>query len=236
MSLARVAWVGALVYVLLALAGFVTQWLTDWTGFGPWLAVPLGAVIAGLVEVLREVLQRRGEAGGPAERTSPQRGAPAGVAVLITLLLLGGGGLAAAYGIATLSAFITGNQSGTERLAAQAEDAADGITTAVTSVEHTADFTRVRITVRNRLPNTVSLPLYGNATLSDDAVTLEADAFRSTWSETIAPGQRRTGVLVFPGHLADGATSATLAFATVFEQGFEGPSSIVVDGIELRPV
>ena len=60
--------------------------------------------------------------------------------------------------------------------------------------------------------------------------------FRSSWNQTIAPGQTRSGVLVFPGHLGIGETTASLAFATVFEQGFDGPTSIVVDGLVLAPL
>ena len=69
-----------------------------------------------------------------------------------------------------------------------------------------------------------------------DGTSLGGDPFRSSWNQTIAPGQTRRGTLVFPGHLDPAGTTATLSFATVFEQGFDGPSSIVVGGLELAPV
>ena len=89
----------------------------------------------------------------------------------------------------------------------------------------------------NGLANTINLPVFGNATLaSADGTTLGGDPFRSSWNQTIAPGQTLRGTLVFPGHLDPAGTTATLSFATVFEQGFDGPSSIVVGGLELSPV
>ncbi len=112
-----------------------------------------------------------------------------------------------------------------------------GVTTTVQSVEHTQDFTRVEITVVNGLANTITLPVFSNTTLTAaDGTTLGGDPFRSSWNQTIAPGQTRGGVLVFPGHLGIGETTASLAFATVFEQGFDGPTSIVVDGLVLAPL
>lgn len=247
----RVAWVGGLVYLLLSLVTFAIQWLTDLTGLGIWIAVPVGALGAALLEVLREALHRgaRLPAEGPgsqvdgedehwnAERRDeaprggrPGRSVPAAVAVAAALLVVGGGGLAAAVGIGTLSAYVTGNERGRERLIGESVDTAKGIRTVVTSVEQTHNFTRVTLTVRNGLKNSITLSLYRNATLSSQAgATLEADSFRSTWAETIAEGQTRGGVIVFPGALPADADRATLAFASVFEMGFDGPDSIVVD-------
>ena len=112
-----------------------------------------------------------------------------------------------------------------------------GVRTTVESVEQTRDFTRVHIVVQNNLGNTITLPLFSNATLSDAAgTTLEADQFRSTWSQTIAPGQTRRGTIVFGGHLPNAETTAALSFATVFKQGFDGPNSIVVPGLLLDAV
>jgi hypothetical protein len=95
----------------------------------------------------------------------------------------------------------------------------------------------VELTVVNGLANTITLPVFGNATLSTaDGTSLGGDPFRSSWNQTIAPGQARRGTIVFPGHLDPGAATATLSFATVFEQGFDGPASIVVGGLELTPI
>jgi hypothetical protein len=255
-SLARVALVGALANLVILAAGVVIQFLTDWTGIGPWLAAPLVGMVASLVEVGKESLTRvpsestatptaprpaephvdERAPGAGAPRTAPAgRRAPIGAGILVAVLIIGGGGLALAYGIGTLTSFVTGNQSGTERLVTPVAQEAQGVTVTVQSVEQTRDFTRVEVSVRNGLSNTITLPLFENATMrAPDGTTLKADSFRSSWSDSIAPGQLSSGTVVFPGQLPDATTSATFAFARVFEQGFEGPDSIVVDGLMLR--
>lgn len=256
-SIIRVALVGAFANSVLLAAGVVIQFLTDWTGGGTWLAAPLVGMVASLVEVGKEALTRPrsgvpGAATGPMPEGAPgggseprawegqdtpaRRRAPVGAGVIVAVLVIGGGGLVLTYGVARLSSFITGNQTGTERLVEPVSKAAQGVTVSVQSVEQTRDFTRVTISMRNNLPNTITLPLYKNVTLRDpEGTTLGADAFRSSWSDTIAPGQVTKGTVVFPGHLPDIGIRATLAFATVFEQGFDGPDSIVVDGLVLQP-
>ena len=255
-SLVRVAVVGAVAESVLLAAGVLVQLLTDWTGSGEWLAIPLLGTVASLVTLVREAATRPrspdgGQTAAPSARggsvdgqpwssTAPRPGgrrrrqAPVGVGVLVALLVIGGGGLALTHGVATVSSFITGNQTGTERLAEPVTQTEQGVTLTVQSVEQTRSFTRVTVTVRNQLPDTITLPLYKNATLRDaDGVTLAADSFRSSWTDTIASGQVSQGTLVFVGRLPDGPTTASLAFATVFEQGFSGPDSIVVDGLGL---
>ena len=253
--------VGALANLVLLTAAVVIEFATDWTGIGPWLAAPLLGMVAALVDVGKQAATREPDSaartsssapgasasgpGGPppapAAPTGPvprtKRRVPVLVAVVVTVLLIGGGGVAIAYGVATATAFITGNQTGTDRLTAEVTVEDRGVSTTVHRVEHTPDFTRVELTVVNGLANTITLPVFGNATLaSADGTTLGGDAFRSSWNQTIAPGQTRLGTLVFPGHLDPAGTTATLSFATVFEQGFDGPTSIVVGGLELSPV
>ena len=257
--LGRVVLVGAIANLVLLAAAVVIEFATDWTGIGPWLAAPLLGMVAALVDVGKQAATRepapapaqpgagapapgaptaprpQGTPTGPVAR--PRRRVPVFVAVVVAVLLIGGGGIAIAYGVATVTAFITGNQTGVERLTAEVSVDDQGVTTTVHRVEHTQDFTRVELTVVNGLGNTITLPVFNNATLaSADGTTLGADPFRSSWNDTIPPGQTRRGILVFPGHLDPAGTTATLSFATVFEQGFDGPASIVVEGLVLAPV
>ena len=104
-------------------------------------------------------------------------------------------------------------------------------------VIHTPDFTRVTVMASNDRPNSITLPLFQNCTpRGADGTTLQADSFRSDWSETLAPGTHdQRGIVVFPGHLPDSVRSASLSFATVFEAGFGGPKSLTVTGLALRP-
>ena len=255
----RVVLVGGLANLVLLAAGVVINFATDWTGIGAWLAAPLVGMVAALVDVGRQSLTREPVPASPHEGPTPaasvtgpvppplvgtgdgtrtKRRVPGGGGVGVAVLVGGGGGVARAAGPPPATAFITGNQTGPDRLVGGPVTVdTQGVTTTVHRVEHTQDFTRVEITVVNGLANTIALPVFGNATLaSADGTTLGADPFRSGWNDTIAPGQTRSGVLVFPGHLGTGETTASLAFATVFEQGFDGPTSIVVDGLVLAPI
>lgn len=261
----RVILVGGLANLLLVAAGVVIQFATDWTGIGTWIAAPLTGMAASMVALLKDALTRPPEtepvpppagpasAGAPGSRGAPgphrttaptgivqprRRGVSVLVGVLVVVLVVGVVGVGVTYAVATVSGFVTGNQVGVDRLAngPVAVDSS-GVVTTVERVEHTADFTRVELTVRNGLGNTITLPLYGNTTLSaEDGTTLDADAFRSSWSDTIPPGQLRRGTIVFNGHLPDAGTTATLSFATVFEQGFTGPQSIAVPGLSIAPL
>lgn len=261
----RVVLVGGLANLVLVGAGVVIQFATDWTGIGTWLAAPLTGMAASLVAIMKDVLTKEPEpepapapaappVGGAAPNPRGQGGATAGpstgvvppprrggvsvlVGVLVAVLVIGVGGVLVTYAVATVSGYVTGNQVGVDRLQnGPVVVDSGGVVTTVERVEHTADFTRVELTVRNDLGNTITLPLYGNATLSaEDGTTLEADPFRSSWSESIAPGQLRRGTIVFGGHLPDAGTTATLAFGTVFEQGFTGPQTIAVPGLSIAP-
>lgn len=250
----RVVVVGAVAGAALAALTPVITWATNWTGMGPFLAPVVVATVASLIEVAKEHLTKpRGEpvasAGprsptgppwpadqptAPVTRPAPRRHAPLWVGVAVAILVVGGGGIAVAYGARALTTFVTGNETGELRLSAPVADEADGVTTTVSSVEQTRHFTRVHIEVRNGLANTITL---NSATLSaPGSTTLESDPFRSDWTRTIAPGQTNSGVLVFRGALQPEATTAQLSFPTVFEMGFDGPEAIVVDDLALTAV
>lgn len=79
----------------------------------------------------------------------------------------------------------------------------------VSQVIHTSDFTRGTVTASNDRPNSIILPLFQNCTLRGAGrTTLQADSFRSDWSETLAPGTHgQRGVVVFPGHLPSSLAS-----------------------------
>jgi hypothetical protein len=166
-----------------------------------------------------------------------RRGTPVAVAVVVVLLVMGVGGWGLAQGVRHVAGWVSGDEEGTERLAAPVSVTDQGLTLSVDSVVHTPRFTRVGILVTNGLANTVTLPVSGNAHLSaEGGRTIEGDGFRSDFSDTLPPGAVRDGILVFPGHLSEGPTVATLSFATVFEQGFDGPDSLSLPGIQLSAV
>jgi len=243
--LGRALLIGALSELVLLAVGFIVAFATDWTGIGPWLAAPILGMVAALIDFLA---QSRADvrAARSAEVTSslapappvvprPRPRTPLAVGLLITLVLMGGGGWALAAGAGYVAGIVTGNEPGVDRLAS-APIVADnkGVVATVDGVEHTAHFTRVTIVIRNGLSSALSLPLSSNCALSDaGGTTLDVDAFRSSWSPSIAPGESRRGVLVFAGGFTDSPVTVSLTCANVFVQGFEGPASLEVPGIEL---
>jgi len=94
-------------------------------------------------------------------------------------------------------------------------------------------FTRVGVAVRNQTGTAVSLPLYGYCVFAgSDGTTLQADPFRSRWSDTLAPGILQRGVIVFSGHLPAPVLQAALSFTQIFGPG---GGSITVRPLNLTP-
>lgn len=247
--------VAALTELLILGSAVVASFLTDWTGRFSWLVAPIVGVAVAMGKILIGEIGKPRSAGStpPVQQPPPPapttghpapppavphprpRGTPMAVAVLVALLVIGGGGVAVTLGVRSVTGYVTGNEAGVERLVAPVSVTDQGLTLAVESVVHTPRFTRVGIAVTNGLANTVTLPLYGNAFLSAvDGQTFEADPFRSDFADTLPPGALRRGTLVFVGHPPETPTTLSLSFATIFEQGFDGPSSLTAPGITLR--
>jgi hypothetical protein len=152
-------------------------------------------------------------------------------AVLAVLLVsCGGGGLAATAGVRYGYGWVTGNEPGTEVFRGKASGSAGGVRVTVTSAVVTAHFTKLDVAAENSGRNAVSLPLFGNCQLvGDGGKTLEADDFRSQWSDSVTPGVPRTGTITFPGKLTPG--NAILSFVHIFGSG--GGTPIVVRGIRI---
>jgi pSer/pThr/pTyr-binding forkhead associated (FHA) protein len=174
----------------------------------------------------------------PEDDTAPQRagrrtGRSGLAAVLVVLLVVGAGGFAVTKGIQAAVDYTTGKQTGTDRLVREVTKSAVGLTLTVVKVEDTSNFTRVELTVRNTTSaTTLVLPLFNNCVFTAaDGTTLQADTFKSQWSDSIAPGAFQRGTITFPGHLPDTATRASLTFAHVF--GTLG--AISISGIQLTP-
>ena len=76
-------------------------------------------------------------------------------------------------------------------------------------------------------------PLYGYCVFAgSDGTTLQADPFRSRWSDTLAPGILQRGVIVFSGHLPAPVLQAALSFTQIFGPG---GGSITVRPLNLTP-
>ena len=139
----------------------------------------------------------------------------------------------ATVGVRYAVGYVTGNESGHDRLVQPATARTGSLALQVDKVEYTSHFTRVDLVARNASQSPVSLPLFGNCVLAgDDGTTLQADDFRSRWSTTIPPGGVHRGTVTFGGRIPDSVSRASLSFSTVFSPG---GGSITVQKIRLRP-
>ena len=212
---------------LVPLLGNVSaSFVTDWTGGGSWLVVPVVGVVGAMLTALIQAYGSTGEpaypAPGPPQGRGYRRernGAPVAVVLLVAVLVLGVGGWGITAGVRYATGYVTGNESGTERLARPASATSGDLTLTVQSVEYTAHFTRVVVTARNAGTTSVSLPLFGYCKfVGSDGTTLDADAFRSDWSTMVAPGLQR-GTITFKGHLPASVLRAALKFTQIFGPG-----------------
>ncbi|WP_158840465.1 hypothetical protein [Saccharothrix deserti] len=166
----------------------------------------------------------------PRQRSSGRgRAALIGLAVCAVVVAIVVPGARFAYG------WITGNETGVERLAESRSASAGALALTVDGVEVTSHFTKVTMTVRNDYDTSVTLPVFGYSQLTSGAVTVEGEPFRSRWPDTVPPGQSRTGTITFGEPLPDSATSVTVTFTTVFG-ALHGPDSLSVEDVPLRPV
>ena len=228
----------------------VASFLTSWTGGRAWLVVPAVGVGIAMATAL---IQAYGSAGSEAPApTAPhptpsprsetydyrrygqeQRGTPLALALVIGLLVLGVGGLAVTQAVRFAVGYITGNESGPDRLVQPATGSAGGLELTVENVWHTRHFTRVEVLARNETATSLSLPLFGYCVFSgQDGTTLRADPSRSNWSADIPPSVLQRGTIVFNGHIPDAVRLASLSFTQIFGPG---GGSITVDNIGLRP-
>ncbi|WP_400995456.1 FHA domain-containing protein [Agromyces sp. GXQ0307] len=136
----RAVLVGGLVTLLLLGVGVVVQVTTGLTGIAPWIAAPLTGMAAALAQITKDALRRVPEppptavvggvpgatvapaitdpATGGSVTTAPMgfevprrsRGLPVFVAAIVTVLVLGVGGAALAFGVATLTEAVTGDR------------------------------------------------------------------------------------------------------------------------------
>jgi hypothetical protein len=225
---------------LIPLAGNIAAtFLTDWSGVRSWLVVPAVGVIVAMVTALIQAYGSGSSQASPAREVSVYRGregggAPVAVVLLIALIVIGVGGWGVAEGARYVVGYITGKEPGTDRLVKPVGTVMSGVKLVVESVTYTDHFTRVGLRVRNLGSTPVTLPVYGNCTLTGlDGTTLDADPDRSEWTENVPPSVKQRGTVTFDGHLPDSVKRASFSFTDVFRFG-PGGGSITVHGIQLE--
>ena len=241
-NFARTVLIGVVGSTIPLIGNVVGSLVADWSGGVSWLAVPVTAVVFGVIGAFAtaHIEERIPESGAsppsgmPARRK--RRGMSLGVGLLVTVLVLAGGALAVALGARYAVGWLTGDEDGKPRLVQAKTTTNKNVALTVHQVLQTTHYTRVEVSVSNGLANEIRLNLFENCTLRAlDRTTLQADPFRSDWSESVAPGARdQGGTIVFPGHVSDSATAAELSFASVWEAGFTGPKSLTVTGLALH--
>ncbi|NGY64327.1 hypothetical protein G7043_35975 [Lentzea sp. NEAU-D13] len=170
---------------------------------------------------------------GTRQRTrGPSKGRAAliGFAVCLVIVAVLVPGARYAYG------WVTGNETGVDRLAEPRSVTAGRLTMSVDRVEVTSHFTKVTMTVTNGYEMTVNLPVFGYSQLTSGTLTAEGEPFRSKWNTDIPPDQSRTGTIAFSEPLEPAATSVTVTFTHVFGAGEPGaPNSLAVRDVPLKP-
>ncbi|HCT75281.1 MAG TPA: hypothetical protein DGG94_02275 [Micromonosporaceae bacterium] len=235
-------------YLVTTLGTVLTNYLTS-ANITP-LQGTLISTGVGLVVVLIGVLIDQAKQGGvkqvgaqqlplPPQPEQPyrqprQRGTMSWVAaVLVILLLCGGGGLAVAYGAQWVGSKVLGfvdptHGPKTQRLASSVTKKSGGLTVTVSSVELTERATLITVTATYVGKASVTMPTCQLTV--PGANSLQHLPLDGDWEEgTVPVGGERTGVIVFDGVIGPKVSKVTLAFTQIFSQDFDAPRNIAVD-------
>lgn len=161
------------------------------------------------------------------------------MALVLMLVICGGGGFAATVGVQwafskALCFFDPVKHGGEDRLREPVSETAGPLTLEVTSVETSGCGVAVRLHAINEGPDSLTLPVYGNSHLTIPGETSRGgDAMTSKWDETVPPSGELTGYVVFRGDLPADTTEVKLSFSTIFGTLGE-PRSISVT-IPIKP-
>lgn len=176
---------------------------------------------------------------GTQPRPRPNGRTSLATALVIILLVCGGGGLAVAYGaqwaagkVTALIADVTGESKGApgvERLAQSVSETKGVLTVTINSVQVNERATVVNLTARNEGSELLTLTR-GFCHLSvPGKPTLEPDQFNGSWGDgKVAANDERNGTIIFDGLLGPETKEVTLAFTQIFSMGFGGPRDIAV--------
>jgi hypothetical protein len=220
--LSRVLLVAAAVLGLGLVINLVATFFADGAGGTlRWLVPPAIALIAAMVVALLDAVSSEDRpAGGRLD-------VPVTVAIIAVLVGVGVGGFALTAGVEYVAGYVTGKESGQDRLIKPVAKTGAGLTVTVENVTYTSHFTRVEVAVSNGGDQSISLPLEGNAAFTGaDGNSLKADGFRSQWPDSIAAGSVEHGTITFKGHLPEGLTTATLTLKS-------GETTFTVPGLAL---
>ena len=212
-----------------------------------------GALIStavGLLVVMIGVVIDRVKSGSPQPLPPAYPGHPAPpagrprrtvswvVAILVSLLLCGCGGVGVTYAAQWIGSKVVNaiecKQSwkcpgpSVPRLAEPVSKSAGSVTVTVTELGVTEKFVLVTITVQNGGPQEITMP--SMQLTVPGARTLQRNPFAGDWSEGSVPAEgERTGQLFFDGVIAGDVERVTLAFTQIFSLDFNVPRNMSID-------
>ncbi len=204
--LSRVLIAAGAVIVLGIVVNLVVTFLADGPGgVLRWLVPPGIALVVAMVLALAD-------AALPKDHRPGRLNVPVLVAVAVVLVGVGVGGFALTAGAEYAGGYLTGNETGEDRLIKPVTKPGTGVTMTVENVTYTSHFTRVEVKLINTAKEAITVPIDGTTFTAADGTALRADPGRSAWPSRIAAGGTEHGTLTFKGHLPDSATTAVLTF------------------------
>ncbi|MET9315224.1 FHA domain-containing protein [Kribbella sp. NPDC003505] len=192
------------------LLGIIVNLIVTFLADGPdgalrWLVPPGIALVVAMVLALLD-------AATPTTRRQGRLDVPVLVAIAVVLVGVGVGGFALTAGAEYVGGYLTGNESGEDRLIKPVAKAGSGITLTVENVTYTSHFTRVEVKLTSTAKEAVKIPIDGTTFTAADGTALRADPGKSSWPSRIAAGGTEHGTILFKGNLPDSADAAVLTF------------------------
>ncbi len=204
--LSRVLIAAGAVIVLGIVVNLVVTFLADGPGgMLRWLVAPGIALVVAMVLALAD-------AALPKDHRPGRLNVSVLVAVAVVLVGVGVGGFVLTAGAEYVGGYLTGNETGEDRLIKPVTKPGTGVTMTVENVTYTSHFTRVEVKLVNTAKQAITVPIDGTTFTAADGTALRADPGRSAWPSRIASGGTEHGTLTFKGHLPDSATAAVLTF------------------------
>ncbi|MEU8222168.1 FHA domain-containing protein [Kribbella sp. NPDC048915] len=170
-----------------------------------WLVPPVIALVVAMVLTLLD-------AASSAPRRTSRLDVSVLIAIAVVLVGVGVGGFAVTAGAEYVGGYLSGNESGEDRLLEPIAKTDAGITVTVENVTYTSHFTRVQVKLANAGKHAITIPLDGTTFTAADGTALHADTGRSAWPSQITANGSADGTITFKGHLPDSAAAAVLTF------------------------
>jgi hypothetical protein len=209
---------GAVILLGIAINLIITFLSNGPSGALRWLVPPAIALVAAMIVALMD-------AASSTPRAPSRLDVSIIIAILAVLIGVGVGGFALTAGAKYVGGYLTGNESGQDRLIKPVAKAGGGLTVTVENVTYTGHFTRVEVKLVNAGKESMNVPL--DATLAGaEGEALRADASRSDWPGSIPASGTEHGTITFKGHLPESASTANLTLKS-------GGTTLTVPGLAL---